>query len=500
MSYKQLVSYVFFVLFFAASGVAMAIPAFPGAYGFGANSEGGRGGEVIKVTNLNDSGAGSFRAAVEASGPRTVVFDVSGIINLQSDLNISNSNLTIAGQTSPGGILVTGYPTRFTASDVIVRHIRFRVGSHQTTPNGGNSDPEQHDAVQIWGNGAQDTSVSDIVFDHVSVGWGIDENFEFAYNPTNITIQNSLISEGLTNAGHPKGSHGKGMLVWNKFSPDIKISLLNNFFAHNQDRNPEINTPSSTSMRAEVVNNVAFNWFGGIVMTSYDQTPINWIGNYARKGPSSNASSWELLHYQGSDSPAPYVYVNGNRGLNDFLAGVTEWRVSDSWRYQLQSEAWRRSTPWDMSSAPFSATVPSNGTWANEMVADVGATVPVRDSVDLRAVNDFLASETSPQGSYLSDVSYPQDFPTFQNLPAPIDADNDGMADAWEVTQGFNPSVNDSALDADGDGYTNIEEYLHVLAGDVEGVIPDPDPEPDPDPVGGKAPVITGAEVIYPSE
>ena len=454
----------------AVSESALSIPAFPGALGFGADSTGGRGGDVIKVTNLNDSGAGSFRAAVEATGARIVVFETSGIINLQSDLSITNPNLTIAGETSPGGILITGYPTRFSTSDVIVRHIRFRVGSHQITSNGGNSDAEQHDAVQVWGSSSRE--VSDIIFDHVSVGWGIDENFEFAYNPKNVTVQNSIISEGLTNAGHPKGSHGKGMLVWNKYSPDTRITIYNNFFGHNQDRNPEINTPANgTTIRAEVVNNIAFNWFGGIVMTSYTTTPINYIGNYARKGPSSNASAWEALHYASSGyTPGPYVYMNGNRGLNDDVSGVTEWRIAAGWRYSLQDEIWRRSTPWDMSTTPMVATVPSSAGWANEMVTSVGATVPVRDHVDQRVVDDFLASETSPQGSYLADVAYPADFPSFTDTPAPTDGDNDGMADSWETVNGMNTSANDSAADDDGDGYTNIEEYLHFLAAGSVGI------------------------------
>lgn len=463
MRYKQCFSYISLVMMAVVSELALSLPAFPGAQGFGADSVGGRGGEVLKVTNLKDSGVGSFRAAVEANGARIIVFDVSGIINLQSDLVISNSNLTIAGESSPGGILITGYPTRFSASDIIVRHLRFRVGSHQITSNGGASDPEQHDAVQIWGSSA--STVSDIIFDHVSVGWGIDENFEFAYNPQNITIQNCLISEGLTNAGHPKGSHGKGMLIWNKYSPDINISIYNNFFAHNQDRNPEINTPENgVTIRAEVVNNVAFNWYGGIVMTSQGSTPINYIGNYARKGPSSNDSAWEVLHYASSYTPGSYVYMNGNRGLNDSLQGVTEWRAAAGWRYSLQDEVWRKLVPWDMSSTPLNATIPASANWANEMVQAVGATVPVRDKVDQRAIDDFLASEVTPQGSYLSDVSYPADFPVFATPPPPQDLDNDGMADTWELANGLNSSINDSAGDKDGDGYTNIEEYLHFLA------------------------------------
>lgn len=438
---------------------SLVAKAFPGAVGFGADAVGGRGGTVYTVTNLSDSGAGSFRAAVEASGSRIVVFETSGIINLQSPLTISNPNITIAGQTSPGGILVTGHPTRIAAAEVIIRHMRFRVGSHETTVNGGTSNPDQHDALQIWGNGAGDASVSNIILDHVSVGWGIDENIEFAYNPANITIMNSLISEGLTNAGHSEGNHSMGMLVWNQQSPDTNLTLYNNFFAHNRDRNPEVQ--ASTNGRTEVINNISFHPYGGIVMTSYDYTRINWIGNYARRGPQTNANAWEILHY-GTQTPQQYVYVDGNRGLND--GHPNEWRVADDWDYTQQSNAWQRSTPWSMSTTPVTPVNPSSASWADNMVLSVGATIPSRDAIDQRAIDDFLASASSPTGSYVADVTYPTDFPTFTNPSPPTDSDNDGMADAWEASQGLNVGADDSATIEAGEVYTNIERYINGLA------------------------------------
>lgn len=164
----------FLILGITAPSVSLAqsyLPAFPGAEGFGAKSVGGRGGKVIKVTNLNDSGPGSFRKAVTASGKRIVVFDVSGIITLTSKLNITNPYITIAGETSPGGILVRGRPTKFNTHDVIVRHMRWRVGPG----NASGKDLDQQDAVQIWGKwGGQFNDAYNIIFDHNSFSWGVD--------------------------------------------------------------------------------------------------------------------------------------------------------------------------------------------------------------------------------------------------------------------------------------------------------------------------------------
>ncbi len=450
-------------LFFFQVNVTVAnLPAFPGAEGFGAEAVGGRGGSVVKVTTLADSGPGSFREAVSGCGTtparRIVVFEVSGIINLESGLLIDCSYLTIAGQTSPGGILVTGYQTTLNAHEVIIQHMRFRVGSHRIADG---ANPETLDSFDIWGNaqGHMQNDAYNIIIDHSSISWGVDENFSFAYNPRNITVQWSIISEGLSRAGHPKGEHSKGMLVWGKFSPDLTLSLHHNYFAHNYARNPMINGPNGDSPLVDVANNVVYSWFGGAIQVSTDHVRTNWRHSYARRGPRSNANAYEVAHGAGNfaNDPQPVAYVEGNIGTHRLDQTADDWAVAIGWQYILQDQAWRRTTPWPV---PPVTIMPMTEAVADCILTGVGATAPVRDSVDTRVVADFAAGT----GDIIDNVTFPDDFPVFATPTPPVDSDNDGMPDDWENSQGLNNTLDDSAQDQDGDGYTNIEEYLHHLS------------------------------------
>ncbi len=436
-------------------GHANAIPAFPGAEGFGANAIGGRGGQVIKVTNLNDSGSGSLREAVTTSGPRIVVFEVSGIIDLQSELLITEPYLTIAGQTSPGGILITGSPTRLFTYHVIIQHMRFRVGSHRV------ANYETHDTFEIWGNaqGHVSPGAHDVIIDHSSFSWGIDENFSTAYNPYNITIQWSIISEGLSHAGHPKGEHSKGLLIWNKYSPDTNVSLHHNYFAHNTSRNPEIGFSNYDAPITDCRNNIAYNWYGGTSPSSGGNAKANWVHNYSKQGTDSNSYSFEVIHAPEGATASSQIYAFGNIGSTRLSQSDPQWNVGKEWRNELLSEGWRKTTPWAAASV---TTTEMSISYALEILGTVGASKPVRDSVDTRVINDFI----NTTGNIRDNVSFPGDFPSFSSPSAPTDSDNDGMADNWETTNGLNTSTNDSALDKDSDGYTNIEEYLHYLSGE----------------------------------
>ncbi len=454
-----------FLALTAAQSVA-AVTAFPGAEGFGANTIGGRGGTVMKVTNLNDSGAGSLRACVEASGPRICVFETSGIINLASQLTISNPYITIAGQTSPGGILVTGYMTLINASEVIVRHMRFRVGSHRIASG---ADPETLDSLDIWGPDTGSTYTENVIVDHCSVGWGVDENFSTAYRIRKVTISWNLVHEGLTNAGHPKGQHSKGLFVWAKFSPNATVTLHHNFLAHNYDRNPLVNTGDATQV-VDVVNNVTYNPFGGYAMGSDIDTGeaglrVNWRHNYVKRGPDTNSSLYEIYHEAFGGSPTPLIYVKGNIGVSRTAQGGSEWTVAESWQDILQDTAWQKTTPWP---APPVTTTTMTSTYAATVVANAGATKPSRDTVDAQMATYF----TNATGTYRTNVSYPTDFPTYSTPSAPTDTDGDGMPDSWETSKGLNNSSNDSASDRDSDGYTNIEEYINYMAGDYDVVRP----------------------------
>lgn len=454
-----------FLLTFLAEA-AIAIPSFPGAEGFGASSIGGRGGIVIKVTNLNDSGPGSFREAVTASDPRIVVFDISGIINLESPVEIFNSYLTIAGQTSPGGILITGYTTRTRASHITIQHMRFRVGSHRVADG---ADPETLDSFNIWGQTNSTTSVnSDIMIDHCSFGWGIDDNISTSYNLRNVTISNSIISEALSQAGHPKGEHSKGLFINGTWSQTLNVTLHNNYIAHNTDRNPLI-TGNAESVTADVVNNVIYNWKGGLSpATQGDGVKVNWVHNYSKGGPQSNIGAYyEVTHNGGS--PAPNIYVLGNIGGTRMTQTGSDWTVGRFYYYELLDDAWRSMVPWPVGSMPITM-VTMSADYALEVVNNAGATKPIRDVVDARVANDFAKGT----GMIIENIKFPDEFPSYQDLPPPTDIDEDGMADEWEVANGYDASSDDSARDADNDGYTNIEEYLHFLAGNTGLVRPAP--------------------------
>ena len=457
MKNKILILIIVGILLVVAVEGVFGIPAFPGAEGFGAGSVGGRGGQVIKVTNLNDNGIGSFRTAVIASGPRIVVFEVSGIINLESDIYIYNPYLTIAGQTSPGGILITGRQTTINTHDVIMQHMRFRVGSHRILDG---ADPETLDSFDIWGAYWGSNSAYNIIIDHCSFGWGVDESISVTGGVLNATIQWSIVSEGLSHAGHPKGEHSKGLLVSGKYVYPSSVSLHHNYFAHNTERNPQIYSPEGVDTLADVVNNVVYNFNGCLPMDSGGSTRVNWVHNYVKEGRDSNDFCFEAIYQNALSTPEPLIYVLGNIGCKRLDQSYPQWFVGESYRDILLDEAWRQYTPWLVSPT---TTIEMSYDYALEILETVGATKPVRDSVDARVIGDFVPGT----GDIIDDVTYPNDFPTFSTPSPPTDNDNDGMADSWELLQGLNTAVDDSAGDLDGDGYTNIEEYLHYLSGDV---------------------------------
>ena len=486
------------------------LPAFPGAEGFGAKAIGGRGGKVVKVTNLNDSGPGSFRAAVTSpprhwvnpnlyvyepeedfiqrlddSGHRIIVFEVSGIINLESELYINTPYLTIAGETSPGGILVTGYQTSIINHDVIMRHMRFRVGSHRIADG---ANPEQLDSFDVLGRYWGGINADNIIIDHCSFGWGVDETVTFSGGVTNTTIQWSIIAEGLSHAGHPKGEHSKGFLVSGKYQYPNTVTVHHNYIAHNRARNPMIASPADVDTRVDVVNNVVYNWYGGLAPTSAGAAKVNWDNNYAKQGNDSNSYSYEVILGDINVEPNPQLYVHGNVGSTRLSQSDPDWHVGFEWRNQPLDEAWRRLTRWD---TPKINTSEMSLSVANNILAQVGATAPIRDAVDSRVITDFAAKT----GSIRDNVVFPDDFPTYANLTPPADRDNDGMADLWETENGLNISVDDSALDKNGNGYTNIEEYLHHLSAKNQRPSSDNSP-PVLDPIANIT-VNEGATVVF---
>ncbi len=445
-----------------------ALPAFPGAMGMGADTVGGRGGTVYIVDTLSDDPADglTFREAVEANGPRIVVFSVSGNIVLQDRLWITNPYLTIAGETSPGGIAIVGERvTLMNVHDVIIRYMRFRSGYS----NAGNPDADM-DTFQIWGSPDQYNSPDqqyhsyNIIVDHCSFAFGIDENIETAYTVYDITFSHNLNSFALKNPPvvNPPGAennHNLGGLHWGKYTNIVpRITLYANYYGSLTSRMPQANYNGFIDLQ----NNVAYNFFGGstpgfyVVDSSNYDMKGNFINNYTLGGPQSNDTYGVIS--ASLQNPDSSIYYTGNTGCN-ISGGTSEWCVGREWQQYLLDLSKKAPAPFATTGIPVVSSPLSSKELALEVVRNAGATIPVRDSLDAMAVNHFI-NETD--GTWNGGVIYPDDFPVFEDIPPPIDSDRDGMADDWEIRI-FGSIAPASNGDEDGDGYTNIEEYLHCI-------------------------------------
>ncbi|HEX2080149.1 MAG TPA: hypothetical protein VHG08_20780 [Longimicrobium sp.] len=425
-----------------AVGIAAALPAFPGAEGFGTLTVHGRGGRVIQVTNLNDTGPGSLREALTATGPRIVVFRVGGLVTLATPIEIRSPNLYVAGQTAPGdGITVRGSQISVKASDVVIRHVRSRAGDGTTGTACGS-----RDGFQIingpWKN---------IVLDHVSASWGVDENMSIWPSSSNtpttdITIQWSIISEGLLNSCHPEGPHGMGVLLGD-FSSNI--SFHHNLMAHNNQRNPRI---KGSVRNADIVNNVFYNYgqIAGQFGEAKKVSTANFVKNYWKAGPSSTASY--QLSVATNMSSGTGIYYQGNIAPRRPTDTGPEYAISS--QGSLYAVATRFAAP---------AITTQTALDAYPLILQkAGATVPVRDAVDARIVSEVQ----NGTGRIINSPSEVGGYPVYRSGTPPVDTDADGMPDTWESARGLNPaSASDAATDRDGDGYTNVEEYVNSLAG-----------------------------------
>ncbi len=416
--------------------------AFPGAEGFGRFAKGGRGGRVIEVTNWNNSGAGSLRAALEASGPRTIVFRVGGTINLSDRITIVNPFVTIAGQTAPGGgIQLKGGGLRVRTNDVIIRHIRVRPGP--TAPN-----PESHNALNIVSSASHD-----VIIDHVSMSWATDQvnGVGGLGGPSNVSIQWSFITESLNcaNPPHPDGCHGKGSLIGG--SGD-NLSFHHNLLAHHPDRNPLVTTGD-----IDFVNNVVYyNSLNGTTLWPVDSViRANLLHN-----------KYILASNPIKPDKAPVRLIGGatfNSGSGIYLKGNIHTNVRPDNSGPEDNVIRRSSGPPDFPVVTSRYTHPqvttTNAFQAEiDVLAQAGATLPVRDSVDTRIVNEVK----NKTGKIINDPSQVGGYPTLASGSPPTDSDHDGMPNSWEVAQGFNPNnASDGPQDADGDGYTNLEEFLN---------------------------------------
>ena len=431
----------------AGRAVAQEAPApvlaFPGAEGAGRYAVGGRGGRVLRVTHTGDSGPGSLRAAIEAEGPRTIVFDTGGVIRLESPLVIRRGQVTIAGQTAPGGgITLIGQPLIIAADDVIVRHIRSRLAAEQVV---------EADAISV-------TRGRRIILDHVSASWSVDETLSVGsrYDPPergiyDVTVQNSVIAESLNASAHAKGEHGYGSLVRGGYG--ARISFIGNLWASHRARMPRPGNYSPPAVDPEgpyfeFRGNVFYNWGGGQAGYNADTNSVStyaFVGNAYLPGPDTTGR-WA---FEDSD-PLAVAWFEANR--MDGALPADPWSlVKDDGGPGTRLTArpdWAGAPPEDPDA------------WQDRVLSSAGASLP-RDVIDARIV----AGVRDRSGRIIDSPDAVGGLgPIDAGLPR-IDSDGDGLPDDWETAHGSNPTdPADGATDPDGDGHTLLEDWLNALA------------------------------------
>lgn len=500
------------------------IPAFPGAWGGGMYSFGGRGGQVIVVTNLNDSGPGSFRAACETAGPRIVVFNVAGVIHLEERIRIRAPYITISGATAPGdGVCFAGKTVEVETHDVVIRHLRFRRG---------NTDPADRDD-SLGGN-----PIGNIIVDHVSTSWSLDENismyrhmFDHDGDPStpsrklptvNITIQNSISSESLSTYHHAFGSTIGGH----------NSTFHRNLWASNTGRNPSVGMDGDFAF----INNVLFNWRHRTVDGGDHRSRYNIVNNWFKPGPGTPD---EEVRYRvlKPESERSKTVVN-NYGLAYVAGNVVEGneRVTrDNWDGGVQPDVVTRDRKYrelmifapkdadaraayikkikaQIAALTFKVETDADALQAirvkdplphaplpvvsaqealAHVLANAGATLPRRDPVDARIIESVRTGVIPPRTidpktaelarfygyeekwaavlagyvkqGFVTNPSEVGGWPAYQGTPY-ADTDHDGLPDTWETAHGLNPKdATDATADFNGDGYTNIEDFLNGL-------------------------------------
>jgi Pectate lyase len=454
------------------------IPAFPGAFGGGEFTPGGRGGKVIVVTSLADFGPGTLREACETGGARIVVFNVAGIIRLSTPIHVRAPYITIAGQTAPGdGVCVTGSSFLIDTHDVVLRHLRFRRGAQDVG--------FRDDAV--GGN-----PVGNIMIDHVSASWGLDENmsiYRHVYDrnatgkgeklPTvNVTIQNSIFSEGLDAYNHAFGSTIGGH----------NSMFYHNLWASNISRNCSVGMDGGFNF----VNNVIYNWWNRSVDGGDHNSFYNIINNYFKPGPITPLDkpiSYRLLKPEaGRDKSRPVsfgkAYVAGNIVEGNKKVTADNWdggvQLADEYKLADFVKDIKVDKAFDMPVVDIQDTKKAY----NFVLENAGATFPKRDAVDTRVVKTVVTGKAIyvqdaplfipkyvkrrlPADSYkqgiITDIRQVGGLPEYKGRPV-VDSDGDGMPDAWEKANGLNPNdPSDAVKDCNGDGYTNIEKYINGM-------------------------------------
>ena len=465
---KLLQTLILFLTFSSLSGQTEHVLAFPGAEGFGKYATGGRGGLVYRVTNLNDRGIGSLRWALEARVPRIVVFEVSGNIELESNLSIRYGHLTIAGQTAPGeGITLKNYPLIVRNSEnIIIRYIRSRLGDEKFAK--GNALTIRADS-----NGRPPEN---IIVDHCSFSWGTDQTMSIG-NSRNITIQNSIISEGLNNSIHEEGNHGLGSLMMGQ-----NISLFKVIWSSFTHRNPQIQQGNMTGTSfIDMRNCVVYNW-GSRAIEFTRNSNANIVNSYFKPGPATSQvnfangnSSRRFLNVLGSSVPPEEygkLFLDGNF-LPTIDLSPNQWAGVRNENSNLDLELLKNRDsngnliPFFIPENLYSITLTAEEAF-EDVLNNAGASFK-RDLIDQRIIEDVRSGTSTFRGSktgifgIIDSQNDVGGWPLLQSLPAPLDTDRDGMPDAWEIAHGLDPfkrDNNDYDLDPN---YTNLEVYLNSL-------------------------------------
>ncbi|HYG22970.1 MAG TPA: putative Ig domain-containing protein [Verrucomicrobiae bacterium] len=433
---------------------ASAIPAFPGAEGAGSEARGGRGGDLYFVTTTNNSGAGSLRTGITgATGPRTIIFRVSGNIDLASDLTINRPYITIAGQTAPGdGITLRRRSLRVSSHNIIVRHIRVRPGDLDSN--------FESDALWVTGS-------TNVILDHISTSWSVDECLSVTHS-TNVTVQWCMISESLRLSQHEKGAHGYGSLL--RYGAG-ELTFHHNLYQHHDSRNPRL----GDRIKLDFVNNVIYNWGGraGYSGEDFGDNPngftnyLNYVGNYLVAGPSTGPSSEAFR----GGSFNTFIYQSGNfidNNKNSVVNGVdTGWNM-------FTSQYTQRETPY-----PLPPVTAETAAEAYQRVLAFAGNSRKRDAVDTRLIGtvnghdgrlvDAVGSPAQSSDYVITNINgvnyaFVRGWPVLNSGTLPLDSDNDGIPNYFESALGWNPVVaNNNHFN--GDGYTDLEWYLNWLAG-----------------------------------
>ena len=433
---KLIIKIIFsFFLFSTCISVTAQQLAFPTAEGFGQYASGGRGGSVYTVTNLNDDGEGSLRKGILKDGPRTIVFAISGTIDLKSNLDINHGNLTIAGQTAPGdGICIKNYPMKIKADNIIIQYMRFRMGDE--------------DRVEDDAFGGRDQQ--NIIVDHCSISWATDENASFYWNK-NFTMQWCIISEALNNSIHHKGAHGYGG-IWG----GEKASFHHNLIASNNSRNPRFGgsqtVPNPPNEFVDFRNNVIFNW-GDNSIYGGEKGEYNMVNNYFKPGPATTSSKTDRI--VNPSKPYGKFYVHGNVMIG------SEKVTQNNWDGGVQCDdpaATRLADPLPVSNIN---TQSAEDAYL-AVLKNAGASLQ-RDAVDARIVKNVKTGQPCFKKGIIDSQHQVGGWPKLNSEAAPKDTDADGIPNFWEIKNKLNPQQKDSDQFDLSKKYTNLEMYIQSL-------------------------------------